>query len=54
MININDGMGGGTMIRNNSLFNSCRESGDHGEGIASILPLPFSVAFSPRFLLQQA
>ena len=29
-ININDGHGGGHMIRGNSLFNSCRESGDHG------------------------
>lgn len=29
-ININDGFGGGSLIRNNALWNSCRESGDHG------------------------
>lgn len=29
-ININDGFGGGTMINRNLLFNTCRESGDHG------------------------
>jgi hypothetical protein len=26
----NDGFGGGSMIRSNLLFNTCRESGDHG------------------------
>jgi hypothetical protein len=30
MINMNDGFGGGTVIRRNGLWNSCRESGDHG------------------------
>merc|ERR1719362_785891 len=29
-ININDGFGGGTVIEQNLLFNTCRESGDHG------------------------
>ena len=29
-VNINDGFGGGTIIRRNLLFNTCRESGDHG------------------------
>jgi len=29
-ININDGFGGGTLIQRNLLFNTCRESGDHG------------------------
>ena len=29
-ININDGFGGGNVIMNNLLFNTCRESGDHG------------------------
>ena len=29
-VNINDGFGGGTDIRRNLLFNTCRESGDHG------------------------
>eukprot|EP00928_Gymnodinium_smaydae_P031070 TRINITY_DN22929_c0_g1_i1.p1 TRINITY_DN22929_c0_g1~~TRINITY_DN22929_c0_g1_i1.p1 ORF type:complete len:770 (+),score=134.38 TRINITY_DN22929_c0_g1_i1:334-2310(+) len=29
-INKNDGFGGGTVIENNLMFNTCRESGDHG------------------------
>jgi len=29
-INVNDGFGGGTKISKNLLFNTCRESGDHG------------------------
>ena len=29
-ININDGFGGGTVVDGNLLFNTCRESGDHG------------------------
>ena len=29
-INFNDGMGGGDILENNLLFNTCRESGDHG------------------------
>ncbi len=29
-ININDGFGGGTSISDNLIFNTCRESGDHG------------------------
>eukprot|EP00462_Mataza_sp_D1_P009108 CAMPEP_0175150124 /NCGR_PEP_ID=MMETSP0087-20121206/17670_1 /TAXON_ID=136419 /ORGANISM="Unknown Unknown, Strain D1" /LENGTH=775 /DNA_ID=CAMNT_0016435983 /DNA_START=250 /DNA_END=2577 /DNA_ORIENTATION=- len=29
-INVNDGFGGGTTIENNLLFNTCRESSDHG------------------------
>merc|ERR1712194_109874 len=29
-INYNDGFGGGGVIRHNLLFNTCRESGDHG------------------------
>eukprot|EP01083_Nonionella_stella_P210991 763348_1 len=29
-ININDGFGGSTQIAKNLLFNTCRESGDHG------------------------
>ena len=30
MININDGFGGGNIITKNVMYNSCRESGDHG------------------------
>ena len=29
-ININDGFGGGNVIQQNVIFNTCRESGDHG------------------------
>jgi hypothetical protein len=29
-LNNNDGFGGGQLIENNLIFNSCRESGDHG------------------------
>jgi Right handed beta helix region len=29
-INFNDGLGGGNVIEGNVIFNSCRESGDHG------------------------
>ena len=29
-INFNDGFGGGDVIRNNLVFSTCRESGDHG------------------------
>jgi len=29
-INFNDGFGGGNIMSNNVLFNTCRESGDHG------------------------
>eukprot|EP00543_Licmophora_paradoxa_P012879 CAMPEP_0202463384 /NCGR_PEP_ID=MMETSP1360-20130828/57965_1 /ASSEMBLY_ACC=CAM_ASM_000848 /TAXON_ID=515479 /ORGANISM="Licmophora paradoxa, Strain CCMP2313" /LENGTH=507 /DNA_ID=CAMNT_0049086269 /DNA_START=1 /DNA_END=1527 /DNA_ORIENTATION=+ len=29
-INFNDGMGGGDVVEENLLFNTCRESGDHG------------------------
>jgi len=29
-INFNDGFGGGAEVNNNLLFNTCRESGDHG------------------------
>jgi len=29
-INFNDGFGGGAQVRHNLLFNTCRESGDHG------------------------
>ena len=29
-INFNDGFGGGAKIFRNLLFNTCRESGDHG------------------------
>lgn len=30
LINFNDGMGGGNVVEKNLLFNSCRESSDHG------------------------
>ena len=30
MINMNDGFGGGNVVEQNLLFNSCRDSGDHG------------------------
>eukprot|EP01052_Picozoa_sp_SAG31_P023507 SAG31_NODE_1943_length_6856_cov_8.165458_5_plen_255_part_00 len=30
-INFNDGFGGGNVIKDNLLFNTCRESSDHGE-----------------------
>jgi len=30
MINVNDGFGGGNNITLNSIFNTCRQSGDHG------------------------
>ena len=29
-INFNDGFGGNSTIRKNLVFNTCRESGDHG------------------------
>ncbi len=29
-INFNDGMGGGNVVSNNLIWNTCRESGDHG------------------------
>ena len=29
-INFNDGMGGGNLVQGNVIFNTCRESGDHG------------------------
>ena len=29
-INFNDGFGGGSIVKNNILMNTCRESGDHG------------------------
>ena len=29
-VNFNDGLGGGNVVENNIIFNSCRESGDHG------------------------
>ena len=29
-VNVNDGFGGATVIESNLLFNTCRESGDHG------------------------
>eukprot|EP00928_Gymnodinium_smaydae_P099579 TRINITY_DN9543_c0_g4_i1.p1 TRINITY_DN9543_c0_g4~~TRINITY_DN9543_c0_g4_i1.p1 ORF type:complete len:904 (-),score=125.31 TRINITY_DN9543_c0_g4_i1:128-2839(-) len=29
-INFNDGFGGGSIVEDNLIFNSCRESGDHG------------------------
>ena len=38
-VNINDGFGGGTRITRNLLFNTCRESGDHGGPIASLRAL---------------
>eukprot|EP00928_Gymnodinium_smaydae_P079445 TRINITY_DN63377_c0_g1_i1.p1 TRINITY_DN63377_c0_g1~~TRINITY_DN63377_c0_g1_i1.p1 ORF type:complete len:299 (+),score=21.71 TRINITY_DN63377_c0_g1_i1:39-899(+) len=30
MINFNDGFGGGNLVYRNGIWNSCRESGDHG------------------------
>ena len=30
-INFNDGFGGGSRISRNLLFNTCRQSGDHGK-----------------------
>ena len=29
-VNLNDGMGGGTNITRNAIWNTCRETGDHG------------------------
>eukprot|EP00475_Leptophrys_vorax_P015850 TRINITY_DN2221_c0_g1_i2.p1 TRINITY_DN2221_c0_g1~~TRINITY_DN2221_c0_g1_i2.p1 ORF type:complete len:721 (-),score=206.27 TRINITY_DN2221_c0_g1_i2:490-2652(-) len=29
-INFNDGFGGGNVVKNNVIFNTCKESGDHG------------------------
>ena len=29
-INFNDGFRGGARVKSNLMFNSCRESGDHG------------------------
>ena len=29
-INFNDGLGGGNLVKGNVIFNTCRESGDHG------------------------
>ena len=39
-INFNDGFGGGTTVSNNVIWNTCRESGDHGP-INSWDRLPF-------------
>ena len=53
-INFNDGLGGGNLVEGNVIFNTCRESGDHGPinswdrmpfltettGSASFTPLP--------------
>jgi hypothetical protein len=30
-VNFNDGFGGGNSVSNNLIFNTCRESGDHGQ-----------------------
>jgi len=58
-INFNDGMGGGDVVKHNLLFNTCRESGDHGpinswdrqpfltrlgNGTASFVPLKRTIA----------
>merc|ERR1719461_265770 len=40
MINFNDGFGGGNTVSNSLIFNTCRESGDHGP-INSWDRLPF-------------
>lgn len=29
-VNFNDGLGGANVVKGNVIFNSCRESGDHG------------------------
>jgi hypothetical protein len=29
-INFNDGLGGGNLVESNGIWNTCRESGDHG------------------------
>jgi hypothetical protein len=56
-INFNDGFGGGSEVTENLIFNSCRESGDHGpfnswdrqpyvtdvSGIPSTTPLPNNI-----------
>ena len=50
-INLNDGFGGGNVIEKNLIFNTCRESGDHG-AINSWDRQPFlydtSSGFSPK------
>lgn len=52
-INFNDGLGGGNIIEGNVIFNTCRESGDHG-AINSWGRMPFLVdhdsgpSFIPR------
>ena len=63
-INFNDGMGGGDIVEHNLLFNTCRESGDHGpintwdrqpfltllrNGTASFEPLKRTIAFNLIF-----
>ena len=45
-INFNDGLGGGNVVRNNLIFNTCRESGDHGP-INSWDRMPFLTELVP-------
>ena len=45
-INFNDNLGGGNMVRNNLIFNTCRESGDHGP-INSWDRMPFLTELVP-------
>ena len=39
MINLNDGFHGLNVITRNGLWNSCRESGDHGEATTTVVYL---------------
>lgn len=51
-INMNDGFGGGNIISNNLIFNTCRESGDHGpintwDRQAFFTDIPSPASFDP-------
>jgi hypothetical protein len=52
-ININDGLGGGHVVRRNALWGSCRESQDHGPintlvDASSLAPARSFSSSSPR------
>ena len=49
MVNVNDHLGGGNNFTTSVMFNTCRESGDHGGRIHQIIPhacRPFSMSLS--------
>jgi hypothetical protein len=40
-INFDDGLGGGSVVTRNVLFNFCRESSDHGTSYTSLTAVSF-------------